>query len=314
MNAHRTAATGTDHGNVQISHGRACIDQDAGVRIGYTLAEPSPLPEGEAPKTVVLIHGAPQTRHAWRKVVTPLAQAGYRVVAPDYRGAGASTKPLDGYDKWTMAADLHALVHDHLNIPGPISLVGHDLGSMLAFGYALRYRDDVVSLTAMEAPLPGTDYYEQRKVAKSAWHFDFHAHPDIAVYLTHGRERWYITRFFDDLTYQPDAITDADVDVYTRAFQAPGAMRALCEIYRELDHDAQIHRDAIASSGRLTVPVLASGGATQALAANYKAMCEEIADHVTGHLVEGAGHWVPEENPEGFLRMFLDFDNRARTD
>nr|WP_063732906.1 alpha/beta hydrolase [Streptomyces sp. RTd22] len=101
------------------------------------------------------------------------------------------------------------------------------------------------------------------------------------------------------------------MDVYARAFQAPGAMRALCEIYRELDHDAQIHRDAIASDGKLTVPVLASGGAAQALAANYRAMCEEIADNVTGHLVEGAGHWVPEENPEGFLRMFLDFDSHA---
>ncbi|MET7320574.1 alpha/beta hydrolase [Streptomyces sp. NPDC005549] len=103
------------------------------------------------------------------------------------------------------------------------------------------------------------------------------------------------------------------MDVYARAFEAPGAMRALCEIYRELDHDARIHRDAIASDGKLTVPVLASGGATQALATHYQGMCEEIADHVTGHLVEQAGHWVPEENPEGFLRMFLDFDHRART-
>ena len=111
-----------------------------------------------------------------------------------------STKPRDGYDKWTMAGDLHHLVRNELGIDGPLSVVGHDLGSMVAFAYALRYRDDVVSLTIMEAPLPGTDYYEQRKVAKSAWHFDFHANPDIAVYLTHGRERWYITRFFDDLT------------------------------------------------------------------------------------------------------------------
>jgi hypothetical protein len=95
---------------------------------------------------------------------------------------------------------------------------------------------------------------EQRKVAKSAWHFDFHANPDIAVYLTHGRERWYITRFFDDLTYQPDAITQNDLDIYTRAFEAPGAMRALCEIYRELDHDAEIHRADIAANGRLTIP------------------------------------------------------------
>jgi len=186
-----------------------------------------------------------------------LVEAGYRVVVPDYRGAGASSKPRDGYDKWTMAADLHQLVHRELGIQGPISVVGHDLASMLGFAYALRYRDDVVSLTTMEAPLPGTNYYEQRKVAKTAWHFDFHSNPDIAVYLTHGRERWYITRFFDDLTYQPDAITIADIDVYARAFEAPGAMRALCEIYRELDHDAEIHRANIAAHGKLTVPVLA---------------------------------------------------------
>jgi hypothetical protein len=92
-----------------------------------------------------------------------------------------------------------------------------------------------------------------------------HANPDIAVYLIHGRERWYITRF-DDLTYQPDAISQNDLDIYARAFDAPGAMRALCEIYRELDHDADIHRADIAT-GKLTVPVLASGGGAQTLAA-----------------------------------------------
>ena len=168
-------------------------------------------------------------------------------------------------------------------VEGPVSVVGHDLGSMLTLSYALRYRDDVVSVTFMEAPLPGTAYYEQRKVAKSAWHFDFHANADIAVYLTHGRERWYISRFFDELTYQPDAIDQHDLDVYARAFEAPGAMRALCEIYRELDHDAALNRDAIAAHGKLAMPVLASGGAEQALAKNYPAMCEEIADNVTGH-------------------------------
>jgi hypothetical protein len=148
--------------------------------------------------------------------------AGYQVVVPDYRGAGASTKPRDGYDKWTMAGDLHDLVRNELGIDGPI------------------------------------------------WHFDFHANPDIAVYLTHGRERWYITRVFDDLTYQPDAITQNDLDIYARAFEAPGAIRALCEIYRQLDHDAAFHRTDIAANGKLTVPVLASGGGAQTLAPNTR--------------------------------------------
>lgn len=293
---------------VTITDGRAWTDRDAGVRIGYTVAAAEPNPD----KTLVLLHGAPQTRYAWRKVLEPLARAGYRVIAPDYRGAGASTKPVSGYDKWTMAADIHTLVHDHLEVDGPISLVGHDLGSMLTLGYALRYRNDLFSATFMEAPLPGTDYYEKRKVAKSAWHFDFHAQPDIAVHLTHGRERWYINRFYDDLTYQPGAITSDDLDAYARAFEAPGAMRALCEIYRELDHDAEIHRAQLEDRGKLPFPVLAVGGGAQELAVNYVAMCEQIAENTTGKLIPECGHWIVEEKPREFVETFLRFDVDAR--
>src|SRR4029453_12490827 len=97
-----------DTSPAETRRGRAWIDQAAGVRIGYTLAGISP----GTSKTVLLIHGAPQTGHAWRKVTPSLAAAGYQVVVPDYRGAGASTKPRDGYEKWTIAGDLHYLVHN----------------------------------------------------------------------------------------------------------------------------------------------------------------------------------------------------------
>jgi len=94
---------------------------------------------------------------------------------------------------------------------------------------------------------------------------------------------------------------------------APSKRRALCEIYRELDHDADIHRADIAAHGKLTVPILASGGGAQTLAANYAPMCEEIAIAATGHLVPAAGPWVAQENPDYFCRMFIDFDASART-
>jgi pimeloyl-ACP methyl ester carboxylesterase len=136
---------------VSISHGRAWTDRAAGVRLGYTVATATENPD----KTVLLLHGAPQTRHAWRHVLAPLAEAGYRVIAPDYRGAGDSSKPRDGYDKWAMAGDIHHLVHTVLGVEGPVSVVGHDLGSMLTLGYALRYREDTVSVTFMEAPPAG---------------------------------------------------------------------------------------------------------------------------------------------------------------
>lgn len=293
--------------DIDVHHGRARVGTGETVRIGYTVTTPR-----HPTKTVVLLHGAPQTRYEWRKVMTPLAATGYRVIMPDYRGAGASDKPRDGYDKWTMAGDIHSLVRDTLGIRERFSLVGHDLGSTLALSYALRYRDDVVSATFMEAPLPGTTYYERRMAQKSAWQFSFHANTDVAVYLTHGRERWYINRFFDDLTYQPDAISNDDLDVYARAFEAPGAMRALCEVYRELDRDAEDNRAALAEHGKLAIPVLASGGASNPLAANFRAMCEEVAESVTYQLVPECGHWVAEEQPEGFTRMFCEFDAAAR--
>ncbi|MDV3128440.1 alpha/beta hydrolase [Mycobacterium sp. 21AC1] len=297
----------TSSSDVHIRHGRAWVDAEQSVRLGYTVATPP-----EPANTVVLLHGSPQTRYQWRKVMVPLAAAGYCVIMPDFRGAGASNKPRDGYDKWTMAGDIHALVRDTLGVDEPVSLVGHDLGSTLALSYSLRYREDVLSATFMEAPLPGTDYYEQRMAERSAWQFSFHANPDVAVYLTHGRERWYINRFFDDLAYQPDAITNHDLDVYARAFEAPGAMRAMCEIYRELDHDAEVNRDALRKHGKLGMPVLASGGGAGPLAKNYRPMCEEIADSVTGQLVPDCGHWVAEEQPEYFTSMFCEFDAAAR--
>ena len=66
--------------------------------------------EGEGPRTIVLLHGFPQTWWEWHGVIADFADAGFRVVAPDYRGAGNSWKPAGGYDKRTMAGDIRALL------------------------------------------------------------------------------------------------------------------------------------------------------------------------------------------------------------
>ncbi|MDP9907265.1 MULTISPECIES: alpha/beta hydrolase [Arthrobacter] len=288
--------------DINLAHHKAWISSEDNVRIHYVTA-------GHGDKTILLIHGAPQTWYAWRRMIRPLIQAGYRLVIPDYRGAGGSSKPAGGYEKWTMAEDLHKLLHEHLHVNGPVAVVGHDIGSMVASAYALRYREDVRTLTTMEAPLPGTSYFDERKNAKSAWHFDFHAATDIAVHLTHGREKWYINRFFQDLCYDPDAISPEDLEHYARSFEAPGAMRALFEAYGAFERDVEIHRADIAENGKISTPVLATGGAEQSLARNYAPMMEEISHDVRGELVPRAGHWVPEENPEYLARLIVGFDS-----
>ena len=67
---------------------------------------------------MVLLHGYPETWYEWRHVIGPLVRAGWQVVAPDYRGAGDSSKPTGGYDKRTMAADIFKLLRNHLKISG----------------------------------------------------------------------------------------------------------------------------------------------------------------------------------------------------
>jgi len=81
-----------------FKHGKAEVGD---VRLHYVTAGVGPA--------LVLIHGFPQTWRAWREVIPALAEH-FTVIAPDYRGAGDSSRPLDGYDKKTMAADVNGLV------------------------------------------------------------------------------------------------------------------------------------------------------------------------------------------------------------
>lgn len=118
-------------------HGMAGVSP--GVRLHYATL-------GDGERIVVLLHGFPQTWREWRQVMPALAKAGYRVVAPDYRGAGDSSRPAGGYDKRTMAIDIHQLLREHLAVTGPIALVGHDIGLMVAYAYAQLFRDEVSHL------------------------------------------------------------------------------------------------------------------------------------------------------------------------
>jgi pimeloyl-ACP methyl ester carboxylesterase len=133
------------------THGMA--DIESGLRLHYVTA-------GIGPRVVVLLHGFPQTWRLWHRVIAPLVDAGFRVVAPDYRGAGDSWRPPGGYDKRTMANDIRQLLRQHLRIEDPIALVGHDIGMMIAYPYAQAHRDEVSHLAVVDAPLPGTAVFD----------------------------------------------------------------------------------------------------------------------------------------------------------
>src|SRR3954452_18698787 len=240
---------------------------ETGVRMHYYDA-------GSGADTLVLLHGFPQTSWQWRHVIEPFATAGYRVIAPDYRGAGHSpppppgpglaadlradgSLPPGGYTKWELAEDVHLLLQDHLGLTDPALVLGLDIGSMVATAYAFRYRSDVRALVFGEASQPGTSFYEEVKHSPTEWHFLFHQVLDLPEALVAGRERLYLQYFYDRQGARPTAV---DIDTFVRAYEQPGAMRAGFDLYRAFEQDAADIRAALDDGGRLSVPCLGLHG------------------------------------------------------
>jgi pimeloyl-ACP methyl ester carboxylesterase len=292
----------TDQDLKNVTHGMA--DLEPGLRLHYVTA-------GEGARTIVLLHGFPQTWWQWHRVIPGLVEDGFRVVAPDHRGAGHSSRPAGGYDKKTMAGDLHGLLRRHLRIEGPLVLVGHDIGLMIAYAYAQAYRGEVSRLVVVDAPLPGTAVFDRLRADPRVWHFAFHGARDVAEMLVSGREREYLQAFFNARIFDPSAIRAADLEIYTSAYAAPGAMRAGFELYRAFDRDADDNRGGLTRNGKLTIPVLAVGGATSTSGPLVEEMMREVAGDVAGLRVPETAHWVAEENPRAFVDALLEFTRSA---
>jgi len=265
-----------------------------GVRLHYVI--------GGTGDPVVLLHGWPQTWYEWRQVMPALAEQ-YTVIAPDLRGCGDSEKPLTGYNKRTVAEDIYQLVL-HLG-KERIFLVGHDIGSMVAYAYAAAHPDAVRRLVVSEFLLPGFGLEEAMDVAHGGyWHFAFHMTPDIPEALVTGKERLYLSLFYKGLAYNPAAITEADIDEYVRCYSAPGGLRGGFSHYQTLLEDGKQNQES--AKTKLPMPVLALGGESSLQEKVYKSM-QPVANGVRGGVIECCGHFIAEERPEALVEQLLTF-------
>lgn len=255
---------------------------------------------------VVLLHGWPQTHHAWRHVM-PLLASQYLVIAPDLRGLGESSRPLEGYDAAAVASDLWELLHEYLGLTD-WHLVGHDWGGPVAFALAAAHQSAIRSLTILDVTLPGIgpDISQGGK----RWHHAFHMTPDLPEALIQGRERIYLSWFLQAFSYQRDALTSADIDEYVRAYSQPGALRAGFSYYRNIPRNVATNQALLHSGLRLKMPVLALGGARAESHGRGSEPAESmklIADSVTGGVIADCGHCIPEEKPAELAKRLLDF-------
>jgi pimeloyl-ACP methyl ester carboxylesterase len=279
--------------NMTFSHHMATVN---GIQMHYVI--------GGQGDPIVLLHGWPETWYEWRHVMPALAK-NYTVIVPDLRGLGDSSKPPTGYDGNTAAEDIHQLV-TQLGFK-TIFLVGHDIGTQVAYSYAAAHPTEVKRLAVMDLTIPGFEPAGRMPI----WWRLFHQTPDIPEALVQGKEMMYLSWFYRNLAYNPSAITQADINEFVSHYSAPGGMRAGFEYYRAFPQEAIQNENY--SKTKLTMPVLALGAGYIPVFGGNITMpsivygMKILAQNVEGITVPNSGHWIPEEQPEFVIKQLANF-------
>lgn len=267
---------------------------------------------GGSGSPLLLLHGYPENRLAWRKVASELAKQ-YTVVVPDLRGYGDSEKPDGGdghvsYSKRAMALD-QVEVMEALGFRR-FSVAGHDRGARVAHRLALDHPDRIEKLAVLDI-LP-TDYMYRtadRQFATIYYHWFFLIQPaPLPEILIGNSTEAYMRNTAGMGALVPEVISPDVFDDYLRCMQDPRAIHGMCEEYRAAATIDLAHDDASAGQN-VVCPVLALWGARGLMELRYdsRAIWAQYATNVVGKSLP-CGHWIPEEVPElvvSELRSFL---------
>jgi len=273
-----------------------------GIRLHAVEAGTGPL--------VVLLHGFPGFWWSWRHQLAALAAAGYRAVACDLRGYGASDKPPRGYDPMTAAADVAGLIRA-LGEDTAV-LVGHDWGGNIAWTTAALHPQLVTRLVVVADPHPlrwlpavATDRH-QRWATRHVGRFQLPWHPerwlvaDDAANVAQLLRQWSGSRHsFGD-----------DERRYRDAMQIFGVPHCALEYFRWAVRsiprsDGRLFRHGLRA--RIGVPTLQIHGADDScvLAATAEGSSRYVAAPYEWRLLDDVGHFPPEEAPDVVSRDII---------
>jgi len=267
-----------------------------GTRIHYVIGGHGPA--------IILLHGFPFTWAVWCEVMPLLAKAGYTVLAPDLRGMGDSAPAEDDtFTKVNVADDVHRIAQS-LGL-GPVNLVGMDVGGMVAYAYASRNPADVRRLVLSETLIPGFGLEEMMNPADGGtWTFGFHAQVELATFLTRGKEREFLTPFYELTSVKPEAAAHGAA-TYLPHFAGPSGIRGGFQHYRSMVADGKANRAEF--SGKLPMPVLVLNGDHGYFRAELLKGAQLVAEHVDDAVIPQASHAYAYDNPEATAERLLRF-------
>ena len=292
---------------------------------------------GEGP-VVVLSHGFPELGYSWRHQVPALAEAGYRVLVPDQRGYGRSSRPeaTEDYDITHLTGDLLALLDD----VGAerATFVGHDWGAMVVWSLALLAPERVDGVVGMSVPFvprsPAPPITILRNLFGEAFFYMLHFQEPGVAEADLGRDPATTMRrmlcatgpeegapidpsvfapdgrgFVDRIPESdglPDWLTQDELDHYVAEFTRTG-FRGPVSWYRNLDRNWEL--TAHVADADVAVPSLFIGGSRDPVLVMTPPTvgADRLTDHRGDVIVDGAGHWVQQQAPDAVNAALLDF-------
>ena len=253
--------------------------------------------EGDGP-AVVLLHGFPDSHVLWRNQVPVLVEAGYRVIVPDLRGFGDSSKPegVDDYGILNIAGDVLGIL-DSLGVQRA-HVVGHDWGAALAWAMGAFVADRVDHLVALSVGHPSAFRdagYAQRQ---KSWYMLLFQFEGIA-------EQWLSA---DDFANMRSWSNHPDMDQVAVDLARPGALTAALNWYRANVHPRTLVEPPLVFP-QVQAPTMGvwSSGDFALVESGMTASQPFVDGSWRYERIEGAGHWMQLEAPDQVAALLVDF-------
>jgi haloacetate dehalogenase len=258
---------------------------------------------------LVMLHGWPESSYCWSPVTEHLRD-GLRVIAPDLRGLGDSTREgaREAYRKQELAQDVIALLAA-LGIDR-FFLAGHDWGGIVAQEVALAVPERVSRLILMNIAVINNlrGNLEVIKTVRSNgsphyWYQHFQQAPNLAEAMIPGNEEAWLRYFLR--TWSADGFPEEALREYIRFYSIPGTPASGANYYRTFRDDAK--RWATLGEHVWAMPGLyIYGNKDQVIVPDYLNHIEECFREITVKQIE-AGHFVQEEEPELVAHYINEF-------
>ncbi len=282
--------TGVDHTFVDLPDGRMHV---------ATLGSGDP---------VLLLAGFAETWWQWRNLMPALATAGYRAIAPDLRGEGWSDLPSTAITRTRRAEDVIALL-DTLGLDR-VRVVSHDMGAITAFQLALGSPDRFSAQAMLSVPPPQMRFsFGMVPGMRHLWHQEVLAIPGLGpALLRSGRMSRHLFRSFSARPLDPEVVALADAMLRNREISEAAALLCRRMVLPEL---GRIMRGAYRNE-RFALPSLFVFGTEDVgfpPRVTRKVFADARAFGVDARLalIEGAGHYVVDEQPDATATLIVEF-------